>query len=248
MLQISWTEAIGSLTGLVSVWLTVRNNVWCWLWGIVSVLVYVAVFWEARLYADMALQLVFVGMNLFGWYEWLRPNANINANASANAIKDVGTFSLHYTLRQAQGEDRINPHAEPVEASSTIIAHVLTNEQSAKRRISSIPREELLLSLVSGVIAGIALSIFLKRFTNAAVPEMDAALTALSLVAVWMQARKYRENWLVWLLADVFYVGLFFNRQLWLTSALYLVFCGMAVLGWREWNHQIQKENALEHR
>jgi cyclic pyranopterin phosphate synthase len=36
---------------------------------------------------------------------------------------------LHYTLRQAQGEDRINPHAEPVEASSTIIAHVLISKK-----------------------------------------------------------------------------------------------------------------------
>jgi cyclic pyranopterin phosphate synthase len=36
---------------------------------------------------------------------------------------------LHYTLRQAQGEDRINPHAEPVEASSTIIAHVLISKR-----------------------------------------------------------------------------------------------------------------------
>jgi PAS domain S-box-containing protein len=46
--------------------------------------------------------------------------------------KDVGTFSLHYTLRQAQGEDRINPHAEPVEASSTIIAQVLTTIEDTK--------------------------------------------------------------------------------------------------------------------
>jgi nicotinamide mononucleotide transporter len=195
MLQLSWTEAIGSLTGLVSVWLTVRGNVWCWFWGIVSVLVYAVVFFDARLYADMALQLVFVVMNVYGWYEWLRGGA-----------------------------------------------------QHKKRRISVISQAELLVSVISGGIAGVALSIFLKRFTNAAVPEMDAALTALSLVAVWMQAQKYRESWLVWLFADVLYVGLFFNRQLWLTSALYLVFCIMAVLGWREWNHQMQKENALEHR
>jgi hypothetical protein len=39
--------------------------------------------------------------------------------------KYVGTFSLHYTLRQAQGEDRLSPYAEPVEALSTKITHVL---------------------------------------------------------------------------------------------------------------------------
>lgn len=190
MLQISWAEVFGSLTGLVSVWLTVRNNVWCWLWGIVSVAVYTVVFWDARLYADMALQLVFVVMNVYGWYEWL--------------------------------------HGQRHEQSS--------GAQASTRRISPIPQDKLLLSGTIGVMLAVGIAVYLRRFTNAAVPEFDAALTALSLVAIWMQARKYRENWLVWLAADVAYVGLFVNRQLWLTAALYLVFCGMAIVGWREWN------------
>jgi hypothetical protein len=40
----------------------------------------------------------------------------------------ISKHSLHYTLRQAQGEDRFNPHAEPGEALSTIIAYILTSK------------------------------------------------------------------------------------------------------------------------
>jgi hypothetical protein len=48
------------------------------------------------------------------------------SNLASNFHKYVRTFSLHYTLRQTQGEARINPHAELVEALSTIITSVLT--------------------------------------------------------------------------------------------------------------------------
>ncbi len=195
MLQITWTEALGSLTGLVSVWLTVRNKVWCWFWGILSVALYVVVFWNERLYADMVLQLVFVVMNCYGWYKW---------------------------------------HAGRVHAGS---GNNLAT--TALRPITRIPQEYLLTSIICGAILAISLMLFLKRFTNSVAPEMDSALTATSIVALWMQAQKYRESWLVWLAADIFYVGLFVSRQLWLTAALYLVFCGMAILGWREWTKEM---------
>jgi nicotinamide mononucleotide transporter len=63
-------EITGAVTGIVAVWLTTRENIWCWPVGIVSVLLYVFVFFEARLYATMGLQVVYVGLALYGWYAW----------------------------------------------------------------------------------------------------------------------------------------------------------------------------------
>jgi nicotinamide mononucleotide transporter len=51
--------------------LTVRENVWCWPTGLVNVGLYVIVFAEAKLYADMGLQVVYVALCLYGWYAWL---------------------------------------------------------------------------------------------------------------------------------------------------------------------------------
>ena len=65
-------EVVGAVTGVVAVWLTTRQKIWCWPVGIVSVLLYVLVFYEARLYATMGLQVVYAGLAIYGWYAWTK--------------------------------------------------------------------------------------------------------------------------------------------------------------------------------
>lgn len=65
-------EATGLVTGLVCVWLLIRQNVWTWPLGIVYVLVSIVLFLDARLYADLLLHVGFLGLNVYGWYYWLR--------------------------------------------------------------------------------------------------------------------------------------------------------------------------------
>ncbi len=61
-------EILASLTGLVSVYLTVRNKIANWPWGIVSVLLFGWLFWSSRLYSDAGLQIVyFLPMQFYGW-------------------------------------------------------------------------------------------------------------------------------------------------------------------------------------
>ncbi|MBU2552384.1 MAG: nicotinamide riboside transporter PnuC [Proteobacteria bacterium] len=64
-------EITAAVFGFVCVWLTVRQNVWCWPTGLVQVLLYIGVFHQARLYSDMLLHVIYVFMQVFGWYNWL---------------------------------------------------------------------------------------------------------------------------------------------------------------------------------
>lgn len=64
-------EIIAALFGLVSVWLTVKENIWCWATGLVTVFMYIFIFYEARLYSDMILQIIYVFLQIYGWYYWL---------------------------------------------------------------------------------------------------------------------------------------------------------------------------------
>ncbi|QXD16973.1 nicotinamide riboside transporter PnuC [Rhodocaloribacter litoris] len=64
-------EVVGFTAGLLYVLLNIRQNVWCWPAGLVSVTAYLIVFWEVRLYADMGLQVFYIGLSLYGWYYWL---------------------------------------------------------------------------------------------------------------------------------------------------------------------------------
>lgn len=56
---------------MVAVWLTARENVWCWPVGLVNVSLSALVFLDARLYSSMALQVVYLVLSVYGWYEWL---------------------------------------------------------------------------------------------------------------------------------------------------------------------------------
>lgn len=69
MTAIEW---IGAGLGVVSVWLTVRQNPLCWPIGAAMVALYTYIFWRERLYADAGLQVFYFGMQFYGWYQWLR--------------------------------------------------------------------------------------------------------------------------------------------------------------------------------
>ncbi|QQL49722.1 nicotinamide riboside transporter PnuC [Mucilaginibacter ginkgonis] len=65
-------ELAGVITGLLCVYLAAINNIWNWPLAIISVVLYIFIFYDARLYADMGLQVYFLGTNIYGWYYWSR--------------------------------------------------------------------------------------------------------------------------------------------------------------------------------
>ena len=69
----SLLEILGVATGLLCVWLTVRENIWCWPAGIVNAALFLAMFGLERLYADAGLQVVYIVLSVYGWYRWLHP-------------------------------------------------------------------------------------------------------------------------------------------------------------------------------
>ena len=85
------------------------------------------------------------------------------------------------------------------------------------------------------VLATLGLAWLLRHWTNSTVPVLDSLITALSLAAQFMMARKWIENWGVWILANFLSVGLLIYKGLYLTSGLYAVFQVLCVLGLAEW-------------
>lgn len=72
----TFVEVAGFLSGALCVWLLVRQNIWNWPVGIVNATMYIVLFYQARLYADMALQVMYILLGLLGWYWWLHGGAN----------------------------------------------------------------------------------------------------------------------------------------------------------------------------
>ena len=69
-------EVTAALFGIAAVYLSARQNVWNWPLGIINVALYVYVFYGARLYADMGLQVVYVVLAAYGWWHWLHGGTN----------------------------------------------------------------------------------------------------------------------------------------------------------------------------
>jgi nicotinamide mononucleotide transporter len=75
----------------------------------------------------------------------------------------------------------------------------------------------------------------LLKWLNGDIVYIDASTTTISLIAQWMMARKYIENWLVWIFVDLLYVGVYLYKGVYLTSFLYFIFLFLATLGYLKW-------------
>lgn len=71
-----------------------------------------------------------------------------------------------------------------------------------------------------------------------AMPWLDSLTAALSVWAITLQARRKWENWILWLLADVIYIPMYYAVGIPLTALLYALFLLLALLGLRSWHRQ----------
>ncbi|NHZ95493.1 nicotinamide riboside transporter PnuC [Massilia sp. CCM 8734] len=89
--------------------------------------------------------------------------------------------------------------------------------------------------IVGWLVLFAAIGYALRTFTDTDVPHIDGFLTAGSLLGQLLLSRKKVENWIVWIVVDVLYVGLYIHKDLHATAVLYAAFVVMAVFGWRAW-------------
>ena len=105
------------------------------------------------------------------------------------------------------------------------------------------------LSLVFPAIAVVGLVWYviwwiLSTQTNSTVPLSDAFTTALSIVAMWALARKYAEQWLLWLVVDAICVVLYVYKGIPFKASIYGIYTVFAVVGYRRWLSMIPSKHA----
>lgn len=74
---VEWSplEGIAAAFGVVSVYLSTRQNIWSWPTAIANVALYSVVFYNGRLYGQMGLQAIYLVLSIYGWYQWLHGGA-----------------------------------------------------------------------------------------------------------------------------------------------------------------------------
>ncbi len=180
---VTWLEIVAFVLSIWMVLCNLRVNPLGWPLAIASSLLYALLFADSRLYGEASLQLFFVVVAFWGWWQWLRGHA---ADGTA-----------------------LNVH-----------------------RLSARGRT---LALMATLAAWPLLGWLLHRTTDSDVPWLDALPTVASITGQFLLGRKLVENWAVWLAVNVFSLGLFAFKGLWLTVLLYAVFAVLSVVGWCAW-------------
>ena len=93
LIPISLSEAIGFVSGALCVWLTVKENIWNWPVGIVNNIAFAILFFKTALFADMGLQIIYLGLGIYGWYQWLYGGKS-RSPLTISAIKPVQAIVL----------------------------------------------------------------------------------------------------------------------------------------------------------
>ncbi len=188
-------EIIGAVIGLVYILLEYKANVWLWPVGILMSLFYVVVFFNGKFYADAAINVYYIGANVYGWTAWL------NNRSQNSEKKEVG--------------------------------------------ISHAPLKWLAISIAVSIVLWMAISFVLSNYTDSVAPLGDAFTTALSIVAMWLLAHKYIEQWLFWIVVEVVSVSLYLWKGLYPTAVLYVVYTVVAVLGYVNWQKKMTAKKDL---
>ncbi len=74
----NYIEIIAAILGIIGVWLTTKQIIWCWPVGLINVILSIIVFFSSKLYADVTLQIFYLVMTIYGWYNWIWGGASKN--------------------------------------------------------------------------------------------------------------------------------------------------------------------------
>lgn len=190
ILGMGWAERLSTLTGLIYIVLSVRQNPLCWPFGIISVGIWMVVVFTGKLYSDAFLQFVYVVLGFYGWYQWLKG-----------------------------GEDKT-----PLEV----------------RRVG---RPLAIRLALLAMVTTIPVWLLTKYVLDAAYPFWDALTTVVSLVAQYLLAKKYLENWVLWIVADIIYIFIYHLKGWNGYAVLMAVYTTMALLGYLAWRKSMVRRD-----
>ena len=118
-----------------------------------------------------------------------------------------------------------------------------TKDGAEEFPISTINRKEILISMLIFTITLTFVAFvyhFFDKFTHWTA-YVDALTTGLFFVGMWLMAKRKIENWILWIIADVISVPLYFYKGLTFSSFQFVLFTIIAILGYKEWKRFLQK-------
>jgi nicotinamide mononucleotide transporter len=182
-------EVTGTTLSLIFIYLSVNEKVALWIFGFLSAVCYVVVFFQSKIYAGLTLQFYYIFISIYGFWNW-------KFGETKNTEKQL----------------------------------IITKTNTKQWAVFA----------VSAVLIFFVYFIALKRFTDSPIPFGDSFATALCVVGTFMLTQKLLENWLIFIVADSFTVGLYIYQGLYVTACLFAVYTIMGILGYFRWKKSMK--------
>ena len=115
------------------------------------------------------------------------------------------------------------------------------NTRKKELPISHINGRRLAGCVAAFAVIYVIIAFWLVRYTDSTVPYCDAFTTSLSIVAMWMLARKYIEQWIAWILVDAVCVGLYLYKDRPFYAILYACYTVIALFGYAKWKRLMKQ-------
>lgn len=85
----NWIEITGVALSLVYLLFSIKQNIWLWPFGLLSALFYIVIFFQNKFYADMGLQVYYVAISLYGWWNWSEKKAGSTPKNTALVVSHI---------------------------------------------------------------------------------------------------------------------------------------------------------------
>ncbi|QGG09023.1 nicotinamide riboside transporter PnuC [Enterobacter cancerogenus] len=205
--DLSWIEAVGTLAGLLCIWLASLEKIVNYAFGLINVTLFAILFFQIQLYASLLLQLFFFVANIYGWYAWSRQNSQQEAELQIRWLPLPKAIAWLVACVVAIGLMTI--YINPVFAFLTRVA--------------------------VSAMSGLGLNVTMPALQPDAFPFWDSCMMVLSIAAMVLMTRKYVENWLLWVIINVISVVIFALQGVYAMSLEYLLLTFIALNGSRMW-------------
>lgn len=220
-------EIAGFLIGIIYLWYEYHASAKVWLVSVIMPMISMWIYFRKGLYADFGINIYYVVIAVYGYLHWTLSSRRRRLRpASAETVVEAADAS--------SAVSSVEDDAEAVDVSS------VENDAERSGGAKSLPITHVNGIVMTGCgvaafLLWVAIYLILRYFTDSTVPVADAFTTALSIVGLWMMARKYVEQWLVWMVVDAVCVGLYIYKGIYFYAALYAVYTVVAWFGYRKW-------------
>lgn len=215
--DLSYIEAIGTLCGLLCIYLASLEKSINYLFGLLNVSLFAIIFFQIHLYSSLLLQIFFFIANIYGWYAWTR----VQPETQETALK-IRWMPLNHQIKWAVisviGILLLTVFIDPVFSGLTSIMVHLLNLFGA--------------------------NITMPVLDPDAYPFWDACMTILSVVAQLLMTRKFVENWLLWVVINVISVAIFTLQGVYAMAIEYTILTFIAINGTRIWASSAKKQGS----